>query len=282
MPVGPKDDALDTAASILHYSDEATELLVIDDSGALRLGDALSRLSPRVHVVMAGPHPGRMGGLYVKLAGGFRHAIRHFDFRCVVRFDTDALLLGPGLEQRAIEEFAANPRLGLIGSHLVDCNGERRDAEGAVSRWISDELADDATEPRLVADLRRLLHLAEMQGYVRGEHCLGGVALFSRPCLQALETRGFLDFESFAHSRLGEDHLFGMATKAAGFDLGDFVTGDKPLALRFKGLPMAPEDLVIQRKLATHSVRSWHERTEDEIREFFRDRRASGHAGVAR
>ena len=41
------------------------------------------------------------------------------------------------------------------------------------------------------------------------------------------------------------------------------------MAVQWKGLPSAPEDLLRAEKLVTHSVRSWGEMSEQEIRGYF-------------
>src|SRR5262249_60135385 len=99
-----------------------------------------------------------------------------------------------------------------------------------------------------------------------------GAAYLLRPrALREIDRRGWLDLPLEA-SAAGEDHLTALLTVAAGYRLGDFGGPDDPLALRWQGLPLAPEDLVARRKLVTHSVRGPHE---EAIRAFFRERRAS-------
>jgi hypothetical protein len=56
-------------------------------------------------------------------------------------------------------------------------------------------------------------------------------------------------------------------------DLGDFASGELPMALDYKRLPCAPEQLVARKKKITHSVRRWEHLGEEDIRAFFRARR---------
>jgi len=106
-------------------------------------------------------------------------------------------------------------------------------------------------------------------GYVAGEHALGGAYVHSLAAVRALSGRGWLDLPSLRHSHLGEDHLFALLTVAAGFKIGDFGGPGDPLALKWKGLPAAPAELITRKKMVTHSVRSWQDLEEREIRAIF-------------
>ena len=110
--------------------------------------------------------------------------------------------------------------------------------------------------------------------YIRGEHALGGAVLYRGDTVREMHRCGFLDCPEFARSLLGEDFIFGLMTVAAGYHTGDFSGPGDPLALRWKGLPAAPEELLAKGKLVTHSVRFWADRREAEIREYFAAARA--------
>jgi hypothetical protein len=60
-----------------------------------------------------------------------------------------------------------------------------------------------------------------------------------------------------------------MLTIAAGFKIGDFGGPSDPMALRWQGLPAHPTALLAAKKLVTHSVRSWGDLGEAEIRGIF-------------
>ena len=53
---------------------------------------------------------------------------------------------------------------------------------------------------------------------------------------------------------------------------------DGPLAVTWRGLPASPPQLAASGAIAVHSVRSWKDWTESEIRSFFRDRRRTAQA----
>jgi hypothetical protein len=70
-----------------------------------------------------------------------------------------------------------------------------------------------------------------------------------------------------------EDHLTALFVKACGCGLGDFATGPYPMGLRHQGLPCSPQELLDRRKKIAHSVRFWHEMSEESIRGFFAEQR---------
>jgi hypothetical protein len=74
---------------------------------------------------------------------------------------------------------------------------------------------------------------------------------------------------------VSEDHLFGLMAVAAGFRIGDFGGPDDPFALRWKGLPCGPEELLSRSKLVTHSVRSWADMDEGAVRRAFAEHRVA-------
>jgi hypothetical protein len=257
VPVGPRDDWQDTLESVRAYTDPSRLVVLVDDGAGVRC-DAQD-----VDVVPApAGMPGNRGGLFGKLSYGYRHALERASFRLLLRLDADALLLGPGLEELAEARFAADPRLGLLGSYRIGPDGAKRDFTPAARLLLR--------EPAV----RGLLDEASANGYELGEHALGGAYLHRREAVDELARRGWLDLPKLYASEASEDHLMGLLTVAAGYRLGDFGGPGDPLALRWQGLPMAPEELLARGKLVTHSVRRWQDRGEEEIRAVFRAARA--------
>src|SRR6476620_10124650 len=117
MPVGPGEDASDTLESVVAYTDPSRAVVVVDDSG---IPDLASRL-PREADALVVPAPpgaeGSRGGLWVKLAAGYRAAAERFAFQVLLRMDADALLLRPGIEEAALARFAERPGVGMLGSY---------------------------------------------------------------------------------------------------------------------------------------------------------------------
>jgi hypothetical protein len=267
VPAGPKDDAADTLRSVLCYADPEL-VLVIDDTH----GRGIGLEDPRVIVLTppASP-PGPFGGLWVKLAAAYRYAVEHAEFDVLLRLDTDALILGPGIAEAAAGRFERNSGVGALGAYRVGPDGANRDWTPA-RKMIRAELGlRGMRHPAARHRVRALV--AGARGYVPGEHALGGAQLLRGDMVRDWYRRGMLDYPELGHSRLGEDHLFGLLTVAAGYRIGDFSGPHDPLSVRWIGLPAAPAELLGAGKLITHSVRSWQDMQEAEIREYFAARR---------
>ena len=136
--------------------------------------------------------------------------------------------------------------------------------------------------PRRRSSLRSYLALARKAGYTDGEHALGGAYIHSFEAANSLYRRGWLNQPWLATSRVGEDNIMALLTRAAGYRIADFGGPADPLALQWRGLPAHPADLLAQRKLVTHSVRSWNGLTEREIRAIFAEARAFSVPGYRR
>jgi hypothetical protein len=267
IPAGPRDDAADTLRSVLCYT-EAERILVIDDTGGRGIGIADRRIEV---LTPPGSPPGPLGGLWVKEAAALRYAARNIEFDIALRLDTDALILGPGIAEAAAARFAADPALGALGAYRIGPDGAARDW-GPAARMLRAHLGPRGLRyPAVRRRLRKLL--ASSPGYVPGEHALGCAVLFRGDMIRAMHREGMLDYPELGHARLGEDHLFGLLTAAAGYRTGDFGGPLDPLAVRWVGLPASPASLLASGKLITHSVRSWEDMREAEIRGYFAARR---------
>jgi hypothetical protein len=278
VPAGPKDDALDTLASIVAYTAEPRVILVIDDARRFEGadGDRLRRLSADLVVLPAAPGaPGLHGGLMVKMAAAYRWLLERYEPQLVMRMDTDAVMLGPGIEDRAERAFAANPGAGLLGAYRIGPDGGCRDFSWAARQVRLAAGAPGLIHPRRRQVLRSWLRAARGNGYVDGEHVLGGAFVHSYAAVSALRQGGFLDTAGlFRRSPLGDDHLLSLMTIAAGYRLLDFGGPDSPMALTWLGLPAHPADLLARGKLVTHSARYWDTLGEPEIRAIFAAARA--------
>lgn len=277
VPVGPKDveAALDTLASALYYLDESRIIVAVDDTGRHQEFAARVRaLAPEIVVLPAPPRaPGGFGGLWVKIACGYQWLLERYQPDVVLRLDTDALIIGPGLEDCAVREFAENPETGLLGAHRIDPNGQPRDWSWAARRLNIETGTRGMRHPRRWRLLRRFTALARQHGYVDGEHALGGGYIHSFEAADNLFQRGWFGQPCLASSKLGEDHLMGLLSVAAGYRIADFSRPDDPMAVKWRGLPSHPDELLANKKLVTHSVRSWGALGEAEIRAIFRTAR---------
>ena len=274
LPVGPNDSdaAIDTLASALYYLDWSRIIVVIDDTGGgPGFGQRVNKLSPDIVVLHSPPRcSGGLGGLWVKIATGYRWLLERYEPDIILRLDADALIIGSGIEECATRQFDQDPKVGLLGSYRVDPNGDLRDWSWAAWRFHNEAGPRGLRYPPRWLGLRKLLALAKQHDYIDGEHVLGGSYIHSFKAADDIYAKGWFDQPYFATSRLGEDHIMSLLAVAAGYRIADFGRPEDPMALKWRGLPAHPEKLLDSKKLVTHSVRSWENMTEEEIRGIFR------------
>jgi hypothetical protein len=277
IPAGPEDDVLDTLASVVHYTESSRIIVVIDDTSN---PDGVTHI--RSHrpdtVIIPAPDkaPGTQGGLWVKLATGYRWLLDRYTPEIVLRLDADALLIGHGLELAAKEVFSSDPAVGLLGSYRIGPDGGFRDSSWAAGRLRTETGPRGILHPKCRSTLQHFLGLARGHGYIDGESVLGGAYIHSYEAAECINRRGWFSQPWLASSQLGEDHLMTLLTMAAGYRIRDFGGPVHPLALKWKGLPGHPADLLAAGKIVTHSVRYWQDLSERQVREIFAQARTQG------
>jgi hypothetical protein len=278
----------DTLASIVHYTGIPRRIILVDNTGTNSCLPLQAQF-PDVDVVVTPEVHGRFAGIYLTTSLGYLHAVGNYKFNVILRMDTDALVVGDAPEQDALSFFLANPTVGALGSYRVDCNSEPRSFTGAGRRLRAETSLFPAVHPRCLRPylllrlkpdcyrgftlLRALRARALVHGYHDGEHFMGGAVFLSGECVRRLAAADLLYRRDLRWSRLEEDHLFSLMIRSLGMEIADFVTGDRPMGLRWRGLPSSPEALLTRGKKVVHSTRFWNTMTEDEIRRFFRERR---------
>ena len=277
IPAGPRDDIVDTLTSVVDYTDPSRVILVIDDTGTLDGRFAQIRDLCGDIIVMTPPDtvPGILGGLWVKVAAGYTWLLERFRPGIILRMDADALMLGRGIEAAAEEAFARHPGVGMLGSCHQDSDGNSRDFSPVARILRAEEGLRGLIHPRRRSLVRYYARLARQRGYVAGEHALGAAYIHSYHAASCLYRKGWLNEPRLGSSKLADDHLMSLMTVAAGFRIGDFGGPEDPLALKWRGLPAHPSELLAEGKLITHSVRSWGDLTERQIRSIFAQARAT-------
>ena len=277
IPAGPRDDILDTLASVVQYTDPSRVILVIDDTGALHArSEQIRELSGDIVVIPApATVPGVLGGLWVKVAAGYTWILDRFRPGIILRMDADALMLGTGIEAAAEKALASQPDAGMLGSWRLDPAGNPRDFSPAARILQAEEGLHGLAHPRCRSRVRHYARLARQHGYTAGEHALGAAYVHSYQAANCLYRSGWLNEPRLAPSKLADDHLMSLLTVAAGFRIADFGGPGDPLALKWRGLPAHPSELLASGKLVTHSVRSWGDLGERQIRSIFAEARAA-------
>lgn len=269
IPAGPRDDIEDTLRSVVRYSGPE-RVVVIDDTK----GRGIDFSHEKLTIIPAAADSSRFstyGQLFVSLSAAYRQVVETIEFDMLLRLDADALLLGEGLFEAAWRRFDEAPRVGVLGAYQIGPDGGARNWMPA-RRIIEAECGLHGLQrPKARKVLRRLVSSTET--YIPGEHVLGAAAFYRRDIMQAMYERGLLSLPDLVMSKVPEDHLFGLLAAATGFSTADFSGPDDPMAVRQRGLPASPDNLVKAGKLVTHSVRSWQEMDEQMIRDYFAERR---------
>lgn len=275
VPVGPSTDAVDTIESILFYMDSA-HILAIDDSKKESARRYLDSVDPeRLTVLDSKSKGGFTGGLWTSMARTYKYAFEHFEFKVLLKMDTDALIIAAGSEDEATKAFEQNPTIGMLGSYKVDCNGDPRDFKPAVDGVMKEYSPRGLVDMKRYMLVRKWVKLAEQHGYHIGDHILGGACFISHACIKAMAEGGFLDTTALVSSAMPEDFIWSLLTVTCGYELGDFATGDLPMGVRWRGLPDSPENLLKRNKKIIHSIRFWKDMNEESIRTFFAEQRAT-------
>lgn len=237
LPVGPGTHLpflLDTLETIERFCLPDHQILLADDS-AQGIGAEAKAAFPKIDVLTlraAGEQASRSvsGNFFEKIAKSIRHATENYSFQTLMRMDADALMCNPGADQRGIELLKSNPKLGMIGSFKVRCDGEPRDF-----KWSADHVKKEAgfqllpDKRKLSESLNTLLKPALDNGYEYGENIIAPGSLTSRAACEKLCAHPLYGDPSFRATKLGDDHLNSLVLRAVGLEPGDFATGDLPL-----------------------------------------------------
>ncbi|MBI5667930.1 MAG: glycosyltransferase [Chloroflexi bacterium] len=263
---------VDTIESIIHYTTPNRRIIIQDNSSPLHLGEKLRLIFPELIVVRAPENYLLGGGLYKAESLALLHIAAAYRFQVLFKMDTDAIMLGYGLEDDAIRFFEDHPDVGIMGNYFYDGVGaawprERLLYETSHLGWLENR--------KRCARLRYYLQMANANGYIPGEHVLGGMAIYNPRFIEKLVQGDFLLREELRQSKLQEDHLFGLLCKASGMHLASFSYPDYPFQVAWQELPAAPHELMERGVKAVHSTRQWNDLNEDQIREYFRMQRSA-------
>ncbi len=222
LPVGPNDgtDALDTLASVLHYAGSSRIIVVVDDTGPQSVfADRARAMSPDI-VVLPAPWRGSgktLGGLFINITTGYQWLLERYAPDILLRLDVDALMTGPGLADTALDFFAKNPGVGVIGSYRIRADGEIRDWSWGARRIRTETGLRGMVHPAQRKLMRELVSLASANGYISGEHALGAGLIHSLAAADNLFARGWYQLPCLSTSRLGEDMIMGLLAVASGY-----------------------------------------------------------------
>ena len=285
VPVGPDPaeparlaDLVDALATFERASVDA--IVLVDDAPAPR---DLRAAPFATTVVRTGVDVRSADAFSAHVAGTLAGLDAASDHDVIVKLDTDALVVAPFLDALAAAAERAL-RTAIFGSYDRTCTGAPRDFSvwrRPVRRLTRPVLARRrAPFVQVVArEARRrraeVVAAARANGYVAGEHCLGGGYAVTGRFARELARRGWLDPAPWLGTWLGEDVTLGLMARACGYALEGLVAPGEPFGLARAGLPAPPEQLIADGHAIVHSVATDARHPEAELREYFRARRVA-------
>lgn len=276
VPVGPGTDPLfvqDTIESFYFYTSATHKVLILDDSQQ-GIGEAVKARYPLIDIISTTKPSGTLGGLYVSLCHAFRYALERYEFRLILKLDTDALLIGNAPEKDALNLVDEFPLMAVAGQYPLDYEGNPWDIGFPRDRIINGTTTWKGIKRPFANLVLRRLHLRALKhGYRTGESVFGGSYYITRAFVEKLNESGLLPDYRIRTLNLGEDHLFGLLAKTVGMELGSLSGKGQPFACAWKGLPASPQQLREEGRKVIHSTRSWKDLNETEVRDYFRDKR---------
>lgn len=283
LPVGPGTHLpflTDTLETIERFCLPDHRILLADDS-AQGVGEQARVHHPRIDVLLL-REPGAeikrsvTGKFFETIARCVRYAVDHYDFQTLMRMDADALMCNHGADKRGIDFLNSNPSVGQIGSYRVRCDGEKRDFASAAKHLKSETGIQLLPAKRALSKaLNALLKPALDNGYEFGENIIAPGSMTSRAACEKMVAHPLFGDPSFRPTKLGDDHLTSLLLRSLGFELADFATGDLPLGVWLKRLEWSPKEIVRKGKCITHSVRSYRDLDEAQVRAEFKKLRDS-------
>ena len=266
IPAAPRDDVADTIDSVLHFEPSA-EVIVLKDF------ESNSPLDSRVTVLPALPWKrDGFGGLLQKKMWALDYILHNSKADIVLSLDADALLIKEGLFPKVAKVFE-DETVGIAGCSRLTPSGTKRDftpvAKSIKSRGGLRSISRISGR-RFLGDL---LARVESTEYEMGEHALGGAEFFSRKMISDWSSLGWLRDHGVSKIPIPEDGAFGLMSYAAGYCIKDIGGPGGLLNIAWKGLPASPKDVHESTAYITHSVRSFEDLDEIQIRNFFKSTR---------
>lgn len=272
IPIGPNtqiDFIIDTILSYKYFTASSYKFILADDSHQ-NIG---TRIQKKLHDcdVLTTPKPmGGWAGLYINLCIAYKYALDNYDFKAILKLDTDALIIGPYPEKDALQLFKANPLAGIAGQYPYTYDGDPWNIN-----WPRQRILNSTSSWKFIrrplANILLIKHYknALKNGYKTGESVFGGAYFISRNCIKSLNDNGLLPEYKFMSLNLGEDHIFSLLAKSIGYSLESLSVSGGPMGCSWDGLPVSPKQLIKDQKKIIHSTRHWNKMDEAAIRGFF-------------
>jgi hypothetical protein len=303
VAVGPGDREvdrlIDLADSIAAHEQGRGWLVMVDDAPVPRALDARVRLPADITAISL-HHPRHAAAqVQYKSGKGICSAVllalgwiqANSDAEHVLKVDTDSLIIGP-FRERIAATFATSPKAGVIGAYTHTPTGSKRDwtmhhaplrnATRPPFSWRHPVRSLQRRNDPGVRQARAIFDAATLNGYVLGEHCMGGGYATNRELLDRMASAGHFDKANVWTSvDLPEDVMLGMHARAVGMGFENAVAPGALFGIRYRGLPFTLEELVAKDYAVIHAVKNDDRFDEATVRRFFQARRASAASDVS-
>lgn len=279
----------DTIESVqYHFKTGPTRIAVINDSvhdlqSELDLPSDTVTIYPSRYETTGRTGETRYGALFVNTLDVIRTEQRTHSFDVTVKMDDDTLVCGDDPHLSVIDYFEENPGVGVVGAFTRRGDGSpKQEAMARKGETIRDIITFrrffrrvratkhfmTAWEELLLSlSLRYLDHqAAKHPRYTRGDTCTGGCYFLSKRLLKRLPTQQLIARPLAFCDDPGEDTAMALLAYALGFFVADYPSGEKRIAINWRGLPVPPTALIERNIAVVHPVKGDSNHTEWSIR----------------
>lgn len=265
-----------TVTSIRLFSENIRIYLLLDGASPAEIDSNL--LGPDVVVLEnAEPSQRHWGKIWSMQCRAMVDALTASDVSeqaIFVKIDADAILIRPGLVERAQRIFASRPAAGQLGQCFSSILGGRLANAGWGNfyrkmmgwRGLLRFLRQGAVRRDLVGALaahirfRQLMTLATSHGYTAGEFAIGGSYILRRAVVEHLARPGLLADSPFLWlPDTGEDGVMTPYVYAAGYSLMDDGSDGGIFAVEGKAIRIDPSLLKARGHYIVHPTKYGHE-----------------------
>lgn len=266
MTVGPGEAAMaiDSLESV-RFNYPHDDIWILDDCTQDGTFEELKSWSEKNHAYLVqNTTPNGYFGLLKSLKRLFNLLLdSSIDYKYVIKMDTDAYILSPKFKDYLNELFAVHGP-GMIGAYKYSPNGGQRVFTRQFVKVITDVIPvrQKLSDSKLVIGKSPLVPFflkALKNGYIPGEHVLGGTYALHYETLVKLKESSFLDKNHELSKFLKEeDIIISLAVKSVGHSLIE-INQKNPLAtwLQYKSpIPIDADYILKNNIMALHPLKN--------------------------
>ncbi len=262
IPAGPGalPGLIEAWQSVRASSPGEVALLVTDDWSHDASAAAVQAVEPDAVVVRTAVPSGGPPRLWPVTSLAIRTALEHFTFDYLIKFDTDAIAVGPGwvqavtealeaaqqqppvvgdedLPQSAARTLAAAVPIGIAGAFIERPDGAQETDRAYHRRVLAGECPHDERLAKWVAS-------AHAGGWPPGAIVQGGCLVMTADYCEALRDGGQLEYRPRLRTIVSEDLLLSLLAYSLGFRAASLGGPEGPFAIANKHLPRPVQELL--------------------------------------